>query len=107
MKLGNLALEYVLKHSSPNMPEEALAKFHEFVVMDDEHDLMHVGDKKAKIIDAEILKKQPKNGLELGTFLGYSGIRFANLFPENSKLYRSTLFPKPTRSRRNSRSIAA
>ena len=88
------------------MPEQALAKFHEFVVMDDEHALI-CGRQKAKIIDAEILKQQPRNGLELGTFLGYSGIRSANLFPENSKLYRSTLFPKPTRSRRNSRSIAA
>ncbi|CAF0904665.1 unnamed protein product [Adineta ricciae] len=37
--------------------------------------LMNIGDTKGKILDQAIQTKKPKTVLELGTFLGYSGLR--------------------------------
>ena len=87
LKIGNETLEYVLKNSAPNNPTETIQKFNEYIYSNKNNGIMIVGEQKGSIIDKEIIKAQPKTGLEFGTFLGYSSVRFANLFPEDGKLY--------------------
>eukprot|EP01121_Diplochlamys_sp_Union-15-3_P017838 TRINITY_DN6365_c0_g2_i1.p1 TRINITY_DN6365_c0_g2~~TRINITY_DN6365_c0_g2_i1.p1 ORF type:complete len:183 (-),score=32.30 TRINITY_DN6365_c0_g2_i1:85-633(-) len=58
--------------------------------------MMHVGDKKGKILDSVLLEYKPKVVLELGTYCGYSGTRIARLLPKDGKLY--TIDPQPTKT---------
>jgi len=46
--------------------------------------LMNIGDRKGKILDQAIERRQPKTILELGTFLGYSSLRIVAQLPQDA-----------------------
>ncbi|MCE5288578.1 MAG: O-methyltransferase [Nocardiaceae bacterium] len=48
--------------------------------------LMNVGDEKGAILDAAIVRAQPRLLLELGTYMGYSALRTARVMPDNAHL---------------------
>jgi catechol O-methyltransferase len=58
--------------------------------------LMNVGDEKGKILDAAIVRSQPRRLLELGTYMAYSALRTARAMPADAHLF--TLEPDPARA---------
>ncbi|ORX94967.1 S-adenosyl-L-methionine-dependent methyltransferase, partial [Basidiobolus meristosporus CBS 931.73] len=53
----------------------------------DIHPLIHVGNRKGKVIDELITQKPVQVMIELGGYLGYSAIRFGNKLPPTGHYY--------------------
>lgn len=56
-------------------PESVIKQIDEFCWS--RHWMMHIGDKKGKILDDIVMRHKPKIILELGTYCGYSAVRMA------------------------------
>jgi len=55
---------------------------------------MNVGDVKGKLLDLFLQEKKPKYALELGSYLGYSGLRISRQLNEGSKLFTLEVNPQ-------------
>lgn len=77
-------------------PESVIKQIDEFCWS--KHWMMHVGDKKGKILDDIITRHKPKIILELGTYCGYSTIRMARF---SSTQLVITIDPCPLKSTEN------
>merc|ERR1712168_448050 len=55
---------------------------------------MNVGDVKGEIVDKMIEEQAPKTLLELGTYLGYSGLRTIRKMPSDATLWTVEVNPK-------------
>jgi catechol O-methyltransferase len=49
--------------------------------------MMNVGDVKGKILDEAVARAQPRNLLELGTYVGYSSLRMIQIVPKEAHIY--------------------
>lgn len=83
--------EYVLRNSTKGNIKSVIKTVDEFCW--NKHWMMHIGDKKGKILDEMLLEFEPKIILELGTYCGYSSIRMCGVLP-NCHVY--TIDPFPT-----------
>lgn len=78
------ALEYVLAHARKGDIDSVINAIDEFAY---KHSfLINVGDEKGKLMDAALLKAQPKLAIELGAYVGYSALRMARLLPKGARL---------------------
>ncbi|KAI9598423.1 S-adenosyl-L-methionine-dependent methyltransferase [Syncephalis fuscata] len=71
-------LHYVLENATPNKPDSVIKTMDEFGYTKKEF-CMFIGDEKGAIIDDAIRENTPEIALELGTYYGYSAIRFGHL----------------------------
>jgi catechol O-methyltransferase len=55
--------------------------------------MMHVGDVKGKLLDAEMDKCKPHVVVELGGYVGYSALRIARKLPSRAHLYSVEIAP--------------
>lgn len=55
---------------------------------------MNVGDVKGKLLDGFVEEQAPKVALELGSYLGYSGLRIARKLSDDSKLFTIEINPQ-------------
>lgn len=83
--IENKLLKYVLidKNKDEITPESILSKIDKFCW--EIQWMMHIGDKKGKLLEDIIGKYNPKYVLELGTYCGYSTIRIANILTKLGK----------------------
>lgn len=68
-------LEYVKENAQRGDPASVVRTIDEFA---SNHMMMNVGKGKSELVDAEIRRKQPAIMAELGSYTGYSTVRFAN-----------------------------
>jgi catechol O-methyltransferase len=71
--LGCLA--YVKENAQRGDPASVVRTIDEFA---GKHMMMNVGEDKGGIVDAEIRRKRPAIMAELGSYTGYSTVRFAS-----------------------------
>ena len=81
----------VLARATANDPSSVLATVDAFC--SDEHWMMNVGPEKGRFVDEVIASVQPQVMLELGTYVGYSAVRWASLLPEGGRLW--SIDPEP------------
>eukprot|EP00434_Breviolum_minutum_P022246 symbB.v1.2.019632.t3/scaffold1616.1/size109294/8 len=79
-----LAVEQVLL-SSPSNPKGVLKAFEDFHVQC--KPLLHVGPVKGIHLDTAVRQTSPRVALELGSYLGYSAVRIAQLLQDGAVLY--------------------
>jgi len=84
--------DYVKSRITEKTPENVLKLVDEFCW--NRQWMMHVGDKKGKIVNDALTKHKPKTILELGTYCAYSTIILAKDLPNDGKVY--TIDPYPT-----------
>jgi catechol O-methyltransferase len=92
----NRCLEYVLKNAKQNDSVSVYKTIDEFCTKD-KNWMMNVGPDKGVIIDNLIKEKSAKAMLELGTYMGYSAIRFSQLLSENGVFVTVDVNPKTNR----------
>lgn len=73
--------EFVQQNATQGDPHSVLATVDKFCW--EKHWMMHVGDKKGKILDDILKQYKPNTVLELGTYCGYSAVRIASALPPN------------------------
>lgn len=78
------SLEYVKKHAVRGNAVSVLNAIDEFGWK--EYWLMNIGDAKGNILRNEVKTKNPKYALEVGAFVGYSGVLIASLLSNDSRL---------------------
>jgi catechol O-methyltransferase len=77
--------DYVLAHAKPGSVDAAIDAIDEFAR---KHTfLMNVGEEKGAILDGVIERLQPQRVMELGCYVGYSGMRIARKLPAGGHLY--------------------
>merc|ERR1740129_2672426 len=83
MPLQVRLLEHVLAHARQNDAADVVAKVDEFCW---KSPTMNVGDVKGLIVDAALkdMGRSAKVVVELGSYLGYSTVRFASLLSRSS-----------------------
>lgn len=72
--LGCLA--YVKEHAQRGDPASVVRAIDEFAA---KHMMMNIGEDKGAIVDAEIRRKKPAVMAEIGSYTGYSAVRFASV----------------------------
>lgn len=72
--------DYVVSHAPPGDVDAAIHAIDEFAY--DKSLLMNVGDEKGELLDAAVMRANPKIALELGAYCGYSGLRIARAAPD-------------------------
>lgn len=75
----------VLARATAGDPQSVLATVDAFC--DTEHWMMNVGPVKGAFVDAAISQTRPKVIVELGTYVGYSTVRWASQLEEGARLY--------------------
>ena len=88
---GTNLVGYILKNAKRNDPLSVINTIDNYCKT---HWMMNVGDVKGLILDGEVIKKNPQNVLEIGTFCGYSAIRIAYLLPPTGHLYTLEISPE-------------
>ncbi|KAK9674939.1 hypothetical protein K7432_016778 [Basidiobolus ranarum] len=84
-------LDFVLSNSTRGDASSVISAIDQYA---DTHTLMHIGNKKGSVID-DLISKQPVQVMvELGGYLGYSAVRFANKLPTNGHYYSFELNPE-------------
>ena len=78
-------LDYVFSNAEKNNPKSILQAIDKFVLESGQF-LMNVGPEKGEILREYLVKSEPNNVIELGTFIGYSAVLISSLIGENSKL---------------------
>jgi catechol O-methyltransferase len=74
------AADYVLAHARRGDIDHVLATIDEFAY---QHSfLINVGDEKGALLDAAVLRADPRLALELGTYVGYGALRIARAAPD-------------------------
>lgn len=76
--------EYVLANAKPGDVDDAIRAIDEYAY--EQKFLINVGDEKGEILDGALRKAQPRLILELGAYVGYSGLRMARAMPEGARL---------------------
>ena len=66
-------LDYVFSNAERNNPKSILQTIDNFVLESGQF-LMNVGPEKGEILKNHLLKSEPNNVIELGTFIGYSAV---------------------------------
>nr|KAJ3419138.1 hypothetical protein HK105_007359 [Polyrhizophydium stewartii] len=87
-------LEYVLANARRGDPAHVLQTIDEFARTDTL--LMNVGDVKGAIIEELIDEFKPTNIAELGTYIGYSAIRFSRKLSPGGKYVSFDVNPRTT-----------
>lgn len=72
-------LQFIFQNASPT-PESVIATIDEYCYT--ENWMMHIGDDKGNIITEIVKKHAPKTFLDLGTYMGYSAIKFGAILRE-------------------------
>ena len=94
--IQNKLVSYVLANSISGDTDSAINSIDTFCNLKPEHRMMNIGPHKAAVVE-EFLKKQPVSSfLELGTYVGYSAIRFSKLLTSNGRLLSIDVNPKTT-----------
>ena len=76
--------DYVVAHAREGDLDDTIRAIDEFAY---HHSfLINVGDEKGAILDAAIERAQPRQLLELGTYIGYSALRTARVMPDGAHL---------------------
>ena len=78
-------LDYVFSNAEKNNPKSILQTIDNFVLESGQF-LMNVGPEKGEILKNHLLKSEPNNVIELGTFIGYSAVLISSTIGEKSKL---------------------
>ena len=78
-------LDYVFSNAEKNNPKSILQTIDNFVQESGQF-LMNVGPEKGKILKNHLLKSEPNNVIELGTFIGYSAVLISSTIGEKSQL---------------------
>jgi len=77
-------LSHVLANSNQGDIDDVIATIDKYCWEVEWH--MNIGDVKGAFLDRFLLEKKPQKALELGSYLGYSGLRIARLLPPGGKL---------------------
>ena len=88
--------QYVLKHATRNDPRSLCNAVDTFCVEQKQNWMMNLGPEKGTLVDAVIKKRAPKTLLELGTYVGYSSVRFSQFLGDNGKLVTIDVNPETT-----------
>ena len=78
-------LDYVFSNAERNNPKSILKTIDNFVLESGQF-LMNVGPEKGEILKNHLLKSEPNNVIELGTFIGYSAVLISSTIGEKSQL---------------------
>ena len=78
-------LDYVFSNAEKNNPKSILQTIDNFVLESGQF-LMNVGPEKGEILRDHLVKSEPNNVIELGTFIGYSAVLISSTIGEKSKL---------------------
>ena len=78
-------LDYVFSNAERNNPKSILQTIDNFVLESGQF-LMNVGPEKGEILKSHLLKSEPNNVIELGTFIGYSAVLISSTIGEKSQL---------------------
>jgi len=81
----------VLARATSGDPSSVLATVDAFC--SNEHWMMNVGPEKGKFVDEVIEQVRPRVMLELGTYVGYSAVRWASQLPDGGRLW--SIDPEP------------
>ncbi|MEO8814935.1 MAG: O-methyltransferase [Mycobacterium sp.] len=73
------AVDYVLNNARAGDIDDVLATIDRFAYQ--KSLLINVGDEKGALLDAAVLRANPKLALELGTYCGYGALRIARAAP--------------------------
>ncbi|KAK9765331.1 hypothetical protein K7432_006422 [Basidiobolus ranarum] len=84
-------LDFVLSNSNTGDARSVISAIDEFAST---HLMMHIGSQKGKVIDDLINQKPVQVMIELGGYLGYSAVRFANQLPTKGHYYSFELNPE-------------
>src|SRR3954449_7250427 len=76
--------DYVLANAKAGDLDDAIRVIDEYAYQ--QKFLINVGDEKGAILDAALRKAEPKLILELGAYIGYSGLRMARVMPEGARI---------------------
>ena len=72
-------VDYVLHNARPGDIDDVLATIDRFAY--EKSLLINVGDEKGALLDAAVVRANPKLALELGTYCGYGALRIARAAP--------------------------
>ena len=89
-------LEYVLTNATKNNPKSIYETIDKFCVLEKDNWMMNVGPEKGVTIDNLIKEKNALSMLELGTYMGYSAIRFSQFLAPNGKYVTIDVNPTTT-----------
>jgi len=78
------AADYVIAHARHGDLGDVIAKMDQYSY--NESFLVSVGDEKGKLLDAAVLRANPRLALELGTYCGYGALRKAAAAP-NARIF--------------------
>ncbi|ORA25995.1 O-methyltransferase [Mycobacterium aquaticum] len=73
------AARYVVANARRGDPDDVIATIDRFAY--EESFLINVGDEKGALLDAAVVRAQPRLALELGTYCGYGALRIARAAP--------------------------
>lgn len=76
--------DHVLANATAGDLDDVIRAIDEYAY--EEKFLINVGDEKGAILDAALHRAQPRLILELGAYVGYSGLRMARAMPEGARL---------------------
>ena len=89
-------IEYVKENAQEGDPKSICKAIDSFCSQSQENWLMNVGDEKGEEMDLKISEIKPKTALELGTYIGYSAVRFASLLDPNGTYVTIDVNPETT-----------
>ena len=88
-------LEYILKNATKNDPVSLFKTIDNFC-KEEKNWLMNIGPEKGALVDKIIKDKAPKTFLELGTYIGYSAVRFSQFLQEGGTYVTIDVNPSTT-----------
>lgn len=76
--------DHVLATAKPGDVDDAIRAIDEYAYQ--QKFLINVGDEKGEILDGALRRAAPQLVVELGAYIGYSGLRMARAMPEGARL---------------------
>lgn len=89
-------LEYVLTNAPKNDPKALYQTIDKFCLQEKNNWMMNIGPEKGVTIDNIIRERQAKSFLELGTYMGYSALRFSQLMHPEGRYVSIDVNPSTT-----------
>ena len=83
--MPHCVVQRVLELATPGNPQSVLDAVDDFCY--NENWMMNVGPVKGAFVDEVIQQAQPLTMLELGTYIGYSTVRWAAQLPPGARLW--------------------
>ena len=99
-QINKRCVEYVLGNAKQGDAQSVCQTIDEFCSKDTSNWMMNLGNDKGALVDEVITQKSPQTILELGTYIGYSSIRFSRLLPEGGRLVTIDVNPVTTEQAR-------